>query len=97
MFFKDAETLEDSSKNFEDKKNQSKEVGKLDEETIDKTHNNIVTSLAEKAMSVAAPVVPMKEDGAVDHERSYNLHIMLFFFFYFKLSSKSTCYPLFLK
>lgn len=65
----DAETLEDSSKNFEDKKNQSKEVGKLDEETIDKTHNNIVTSLAEKAMSVAAPVVPMKEDGAVDHER----------------------------
>ncbi|XP_049413537.1 uncharacterized protein LOC125876397 isoform X1 [Solanum stenotomum] len=64
----DDETFEGSSKTFEDEKNQSKEVGKVDEETIDKT-NNIVTSLAEKAMSVAAPVVPMKEDGAVDHER----------------------------
>ncbi|PHT75802.1 hypothetical protein T459_19324 [Capsicum annuum] len=65
----DAEDFESSSKPFEDEKNQSKEVGKLDEETIDKTHNNIVTSLAEKAMSVAGPVVPTKEDGAVDHER----------------------------
>ncbi|MCD9640082.1 hypothetical protein HAX54_025113 [Datura stramonium] len=65
----DADTFESSSKTFLDEKNQSKEVGKLDEETIDKTHNNIVTSLAEKAMSVAAPVVPMKEDGAVDQER----------------------------
>ncbi|TMW99052.1 hypothetical protein EJD97_003122 [Solanum chilense] len=65
----DAETFEGYSKTFEDEKNQSKEVGKADEETVDKTNNNIVTSLAEKAMSVAAPVVPMKEDGAVDHER----------------------------
>ncbi|XP_055824137.1 uncharacterized protein LOC129892585 isoform X2 [Solanum dulcamara] len=65
----DAETFEGSSKTFEDEKNQSKEVVKVDEETIDKTNNNIVTSLAEKAMSVAAPVVPMKEDGAVDQER----------------------------
>ncbi|XP_006353768.1 uncharacterized protein [Solanum tuberosum] len=65
----DAETFEGSSKTLKDEKNQSKEVGKVDEETIDKTNNNIVTSLAEKAMSVAAPVVPMKEDGAVDHER----------------------------
>ncbi|XP_071709166.1 uncharacterized protein [Rutidosis leptorrhynchoides] len=31
--------------------------------------NNIVTSLAEKAMSVAAPVVPMKEGGQVDQDR----------------------------
>ena len=30
---------------------------------------NIVSSLAEKAMSVAAPVVPTKKDGEVDHER----------------------------
>lgn len=81
MCLKDAETFEGSSKTFEDEKNQSKEVVKVDEETIDKTNNNIVTSLAEKAMSVAAPVVPMKEDGAVDHERSYNLHIMPFFFY----------------
>lgn len=28
-----------------------------------------MTSLAEKALSVASPVVPMKEDGEVDHER----------------------------
>lgn len=55
-------------------------MGKADEETVDKTNNNIVTSLAEKAMSVAAPVVPMKEDGAVDHERCYNFHDMLLFF-----------------
>ncbi|KAL0374620.1 UNVERIFIED_CONTAM: hypothetical protein Sradi_3377700 [Sesamum radiatum] len=38
-------------------------------ETSEKTQNNIVTSLAEKAMSVASPVVPVKEDGEVDHER----------------------------
>ncbi|KAK4342367.1 hypothetical protein RND71_038183 [Anisodus tanguticus] len=65
----DAEIFESSSKPFQDEKNQTKEVGKLDEETVDKTHNNIVTSLAEKAMSVAGPVMPMKEDGAVDQER----------------------------
>ncbi|XP_060186933.1 uncharacterized protein LOC132616511 isoform X2 [Lycium barbarum] len=65
----DAENFESSSKPFQDEKNQSKEESNLDEETVDKTHNNIVTSLAEKAMSVAGPVVPMKEDGGVDHER----------------------------
>lgn len=81
MRLKDAETNANSPKPFEDEKNQSKEVGKLDEESNDKSHNNIVTSLAEKAMSVAGPVVPMKEDGAVDQDRSYNLHSMFFFFF----------------
>ncbi|KAH7422912.1 hypothetical protein KP509_12G031700 [Ceratopteris richardii] len=30
---------------------------------------SIVSTLAERAMSVAAPVVPMKQDGGVDHER----------------------------
>ncbi|CAN4110023.1 unnamed protein product [Withania somnifera] len=65
----DAETFESSAKPFEDEKNQRKEMGKLDEEAIDKNHNSIVTSLAEKAMSVAGPVVPMKEDGAVDHKK----------------------------
>ncbi|GFP85518.1 embryogenesis-associated protein emb8 [Phtheirospermum japonicum] len=49
-------------------KENSKEPSKLDE-MHDNTQNNIVTSLAEKAMSVASPVVPMKEDGEVDHER----------------------------
>lgn len=63
----DAENF--AAKSFEDEENQSKEMSKLDEEAIDKNRNNIVTSLAEKAMSVAGPVVPMKVDGAVDHER----------------------------
>ncbi|KAL8488152.1 hypothetical protein ACS0TY_023984 [Phlomoides rotata] len=50
------------------KEKNSNESVKLDE-ISDKTHNNIVTSLAEKAFSVASPVVPVKEDGEVDHER----------------------------
>jgi hypothetical protein len=36
----------------------------------EKSHNDLVSSFAEKAMSVAAPVVPTKGDGAVDHDRS---------------------------
>ncbi|XP_062091213.1 uncharacterized protein LOC133797351 [Humulus lupulus] len=35
----------------------------------EKQQSNLVTSLAEKAMSVASPVVPTKEDGGVDQER----------------------------
>ncbi|KAI3443511.1 hypothetical protein Pfo_000176 [Paulownia fortunei] len=49
-------------------KETSREPSKLDE-MPEKNQNNIVTSLAEKAMSVASPVVPIKEDGEVDHER----------------------------
>lgn len=40
-----------------------------DETGNEKTKSNIVSSLAEKAMSVAAPVVPTKKDGELDHER----------------------------
>uniref|UniRef100_J3MXS3 AB hydrolase-1 domain-containing protein n=1 Tax=Oryza brachyantha TaxID=4533 RepID=J3MXS3_ORYBR len=40
-----------------------------DETAQEKSQNNLVTSLAEKAMSVASPVVPTKGDGEVDHER----------------------------
>jgi len=47
-----------------------KEPDQLQEEVFEKNQNNIVTSLAEKAMSVAGPVVPTKEDGEVDQERS---------------------------
>lgn len=47
-----------------------KEPERLQEEVSEKNQNNIVTSLAEKAMSVAGPVVPTKEDGEVDQERS---------------------------
>ncbi|KAK6131703.1 hypothetical protein DH2020_034500 [Rehmannia glutinosa] len=56
-----------SKESLKDKEN-SEEISKLDE-MPEKTQNNIVTSLAEKAMSVASPVVPIKEDGGVDHER----------------------------
>ncbi|KAL5206522.1 hypothetical protein ABZP36_034731 [Zizania latifolia] len=40
-----------------------------DETAQKKSQNNLVSNLAEKAMSVAAPVVPTKDDGEVDHER----------------------------
>ncbi|EEC84631.1 hypothetical protein OsI_31501 [Oryza sativa Indica Group] len=40
-----------------------------DETAQEKSQNNLVTSLAEKAMSVASPVVPTKGDGEVDQER----------------------------
>ncbi|KEH32418.1 uncharacterized protein [Medicago truncatula] len=39
------------------------------EEEVSDNQNNIITSLAEKAMSVAGPVVPTKEDGGVDQDR----------------------------
>ncbi|XP_050379788.1 uncharacterized protein LOC126797150 isoform X2 [Argentina anserina] len=39
------------------------------EEAPDKHQSNIVTSLAEKAMSVAGPVVPKNQDGGLDQER----------------------------
>ncbi|KAJ4958101.1 hypothetical protein NE237_025212 [Protea cynaroides] len=45
------------------------EPDKLQDAISGKNQNNIVTSLAEKAMSVAGPVVPTKNDGEVDQER----------------------------
>ncbi|GJZ34119.1 hypothetical protein Tco_0579555 [Tanacetum coccineum] len=39
------------------------------QETSKSSDDNIVTSLAEKAMSVAAPVLPTKEGGGVDQDR----------------------------
>ncbi|KAH9804807.1 alpha/beta-Hydrolases superfamily protein [Citrus sinensis] len=60
------EIAEPSSKAFVEKGNHQKEPEKLISE---KNQDNIVTSLAEKAMSVASPVVPTKEDGEVDQER----------------------------
>ncbi|KAL5995768.1 hypothetical protein ACLOJK_025838 [Asimina triloba] len=42
---------------------------KLEEAMQERNQNNIVASLAEKAMSVAAPVVPTKNDGGLDQER----------------------------
>ncbi|CAI9286177.1 unnamed protein product [Lactuca saligna] len=58
-----------SSFSFNQKENQEEPRNMLEENTSESSDNNIVTSLAEKAMSVAAPVVPKKEDGAVDQDR----------------------------
>ncbi|KAF7836838.1 Embryogenesis-associated protein EMB8 isoform B [Senna tora] len=62
------ETSESSSPSLK-KSSHKKESEKLDELVSDKNQSNIVTSLAEKAMSVAGPVVPTKDDGEVDQER----------------------------
>lgn len=67
--YKGKETPENSSKAFNEKGIYRKEPEKLEEAMSEKNQNNIVTSLAEKAMSVASPVVPTKEDGEVDQER----------------------------
>ncbi|XP_047052617.1 uncharacterized protein LOC124658291 [Lolium rigidum] len=50
---------------------QQKEVEEheIDGTEQEKSQNNLVSSFAEKAMSVAAPVVPTKGDGEVDHDR----------------------------
>lgn len=57
----------------EEKESHHEEPDKLEQEISEKSENNIVTSLAEKAMSVAGPVVPVKEDGEVDQDRSNHL------------------------
>ncbi|TKY54378.1 Embryogenesis-associated protein EMB8 [Spatholobus suberectus] len=61
-------TAESSSTSLKMKDRHQKEPERL-QEVSEKNQNNIVTSLAEKAMSVAGPVVPTKEDGEVDQER----------------------------
>lgn len=66
--YKHDEAAVGSSKSLNMMGNNSKEPDKL-EEASDKSQNNIVASLAEKAMSVASPVVPTREDGEVDQER----------------------------
>ncbi|XP_057420340.1 uncharacterized protein LOC130714462 isoform X2 [Lotus japonicus] len=63
------ETSESSSTYLKIKEHHSKEPQEFKEEGSEKNQNNLVTSLAEKAMSVASPVVPTKEDGEVDQER----------------------------
>ena len=75
--FKSNEAAEISSKSPNMKVDNRKEPEKLEEETSEK-NQNIGLSLAEKAMLVASPVVPTKEGGEVDQERSnYSTHICL--------------------
>ncbi|KAK1417442.1 hypothetical protein QVD17_26569 [Tagetes erecta] len=51
-----------------DQKENHQEHGKPEEE-MSKSGDNLVTSIAEKAMLVAGPVMPTKEDGGVDQDR----------------------------
>lgn len=63
------ETSRTSSKSIKEKDNYRKKYEKSEEAIDQKEESNLVTSLAEKAMSVAGPVVPTKEDGEVDQDR----------------------------
>jgi hypothetical protein len=51
---------------------------KHEESTQGKSQNNLMSSFAEKALSVAGPVVPTKGDGEVDQERSVNVTVVFF-------------------
>lgn len=57
-----------TTSSYSKKKRVKVETAK-DKEVVDGKQSSIVTSLAEKAMSVAAPIVPTKEGGEVDQER----------------------------
>lgn len=67
------ETEESSLKSLNEKVDDVKAVDKVGESISEKMQNNVVASLAEKAMSVAAPVVPTNEDGEVDQDRSLTI------------------------
>ncbi|XP_010261719.1 PREDICTED: uncharacterized protein LOC104600473 isoform X2 [Nelumbo nucifera] len=67
--YKSGNISEVSSRFPNEKENHEAECGKFEETVPEKSQSNIVSSLAEKAMSVAAPVVPTKSDGEVDQER----------------------------
>ncbi|XP_042972296.1 uncharacterized protein LOC122304229 isoform X2 [Carya illinoinensis] len=66
--YKGNETAETSSEYFKVKANHHQEPENVEGSVSEKSQDNMVTCLAEKAMSVAGPVVPMK-DGGVDQER----------------------------
>ncbi|KAI3857880.1 hypothetical protein MKX03_004982 [Papaver bracteatum] len=61
--FENGESAESSSNSFSENGNENGDA------ISDRSQNNLVSSFAEKAMSVAAPVVPTTSDGAVDQDR----------------------------
>ncbi|KAJ8767473.1 hypothetical protein K2173_017517 [Erythroxylum novogranatense] len=68
--YNEKEIVAISSRPFKQNANTQKVADKVDQPISEKNqNNNLVTSLAEKAMSVAGPVVPTKEDGELDQER----------------------------
>ncbi|KAI3985247.1 hypothetical protein MKX01_039492, partial [Papaver californicum] len=64
--FENGESAEISSNSFSENETRQNENG---DAISNRSQNNLVSSLAEKAMSVAAPVVPTTNDGAVDQDR----------------------------
>ncbi|RZC89930.1 hypothetical protein C5167_028996 [Papaver somniferum] len=64
--FENGESAEISSNSFSENETHRNENW---DATSDTSQNNLVSSFAEKAMSVAAPVVPTTSDGAVDQDR----------------------------
>ncbi|RWW71991.1 hypothetical protein BHE74_00020231, partial [Ensete ventricosum] len=65
--------MEVPSRETIEKGSQNEEYDRAEEATHEKIPTNIMCNLAEKAMSIAGPVVPMKDDGEVDQERSWLL------------------------
>lgn len=63
------EKLEAPSVPFNEKGSPHEGDVKLEDAMQEKNQNNFVSSFAEKAMSVASPVVPTKSGGGVDQER----------------------------
>ncbi|KAK9102385.1 hypothetical protein Sjap_019639 [Stephania japonica] len=63
------QTPEVSSMPLKEKETHQKEHDKPLDAMSGKNHSNIMTSLAEKAMSVAGPVVPTNSEGEVDQDR----------------------------
>lgn len=68
-FSEDSRDAGGLSSSFQDNKESRKE--NINAGSQDSQQNSIVTSLAEKALSVAAPVVPTKSDGEVDEEKYF--------------------------
>ncbi|XP_030488681.2 uncharacterized protein LOC115705482 isoform X1 [Cannabis sativa] len=63
------ELFESNGNDVNSSKSSNMSAGSQKDKVSEKHQGNLVTSLAEKAMSVASPVVPTKEDGGVDQER----------------------------
>lgn len=71
--------MEVPSRETIEKGSQNEEHDRPEVATHEKIPTNIMCNLAEKAMSIAGPVVPMKDDGEVDQERWVRLHYSHFF------------------
>ncbi|XP_065003442.1 uncharacterized protein LOC135582812 isoform X2 [Musa acuminata AAA Group] len=67
--YSNGQAMEVPSRETIEKDSQNEEHDRPEVATHEKIPTNIMCNLAEKAMSIAGPVVPMKDDGEVDQER----------------------------